>query len=159
MVRRVIVAVHGTRHLLPFRLRARFTKSIDQTPWTAPDSRFMSGLKAILGDATEVASFDWSGDNTFRARQEAAVELREFILQHRAPASALYVIAHSHGGNIALSAASDPFVADSLEGVILLSTPFINVRRRNWGAAIKWLPLACLISVLMIVCLIVLALL
>ncbi len=49
------------------------------------------------------------------------------------PHSAHYVIAHSHGGNVAMLAARDGSIASRLAGVVCISTPFLIVAPRALG--------------------------
>ena len=64
----------------------------------------------------------------------------EHLLRHLAvvtnsyPLAQHFIVAHSHGGNIALYALNHPELARKIRGVICLSTPFLNVRERNLGA-------------------------
>ena len=57
-------------------------------------------------------------------------------LQPQVPASDTrhFVIAHSHGGNIALYALRDPAVRERITGVATLATPFLIARERNLGS-------------------------
>ena len=80
--------------------------------------------------------FEWTGGFTVRARARASIELRE-DLRHRFAQhdrADHYIVAHSHGGNVVLSAL-DPNVAGSefskrVKMVICLSTPFLTVYPR-----------------------------
>ena len=80
--------------------------------------------------------FEWTGGFTVRARARASIELRE-KLRHRFAQhdrADHYIVAHSHGGNVVLSAL-DPNVAGSefskrVKMVICLSTPFLTVYPR-----------------------------
>ena len=48
------------------------------------------------------------------------------------PSERLYLVAHSHGGNVALKALSTvPDVQTLVSGVVCISTPFIDVERRR----------------------------
>jgi hypothetical protein len=60
---------------------------------------------------TEVA-FKWSGDNTHEARKEGAEKLCSLLLAMRQSdaAARIHIIAHSHGGNVVLSAIERYFV-------------------------------------------------
>ncbi|WP_341538470.1 hypothetical protein [Streptacidiphilus pinicola] len=100
--------------------------------WTQADSPLSRALTAA---GCEVAPFEWSHSNSFRARMRAAVRLADQI-QGRIkenPDARQWIVAHSHGGNVALHAVrllrrtctDAPRVS-----TVTLATPFIHVRRR-----------------------------
>jgi hypothetical protein len=93
-----------------------------------------SSLKAF-GDTIECRPFEWSGRNSFAARSQAALELRTALARQiaEAPDARHVVIAHSHGGNIALYALRDPALARTTDAVVCLSTPFITTYHREFG--------------------------
>jgi hypothetical protein len=90
--------------------------------------------------------FVWSGHNSVIARQRAVhrliQQLRRAFLEW--PDAQHYIIAHSHGGNIALQSMSDDAVSHRLSGVICLSTPFLTITPRQLGpvgrTALWWVP-------------------
>ena len=54
--------------------------------------------------------------------------------QHeRYPSARIYVVAHSHGGNVALRAVKGA-VRQSCKAVVCLSTPFLDLRQRTGGS-------------------------
>jgi hypothetical protein len=65
----------------------------------------------------------------------AAVRLRADLWQAIAefPDARHVVIAHSHGGNVALYALKDPELRSQIAGVVTLATPFFTARDRNLG--------------------------
>jgi len=91
--------------------------------------------------------FSWSGTNTHETRTEAGARLAQFLRDGHAqhPDARHYVIAHSHGGNVALYAMRDPAAREIVSGIVTLATPFIHARRRDPGRyadVIAWLMLA-----------------
>ena len=62
----------------------------------------------------------------------------------RWPRARHYVVAHSHGGNIAFHALGDRVLHDRIHGLVCLSTPFLTVTPRDLGPvghiALWWLP-------------------
>ena len=116
----VITLVHGTwgRH----------------TPWTNVTSPLCRAL-LDLGDRVALVPFGWSGRNRAEARSRASEQLRVRLaeLVARYPGASHYVIAHSHGGNIALYALRDWHLSDRIAGIVCLSTPFLCLRRRALG--------------------------
>ncbi|MGY1631810.1 esterase/lipase family protein [Geodermatophilus sp. SYSU D01186] len=97
-----------------------------------------------------VEVFKWSASNTHRARITAGEQLAAFLNeQHRRfPARLQVVIAHSHGGNVALYAVRQlqRDTADARVRVITLATPFIHVRARAVPATmiLGWLTIGAL---------------
>jgi hypothetical protein len=158
----MIVLVHGTwaRH----------------APWTQDGSTLRSVLERELRDAgaadIRFHAFEWSGKNDHRHRRAASIclrkELRENIIAH--PDYRHIVIAHSHGGNIALRAVRR---SRSLRrhgvAVACLATPFLRfdqqalqlailpdtldyARKWMWEFAEKyliWLPIIIIIYILL----------
>ncbi len=117
----VVVPVHGTWG--------------KKAAWMESSSRFRTDLKDLLGEPT-VRPFRWSGGNSVRARARAAEELHEHLqaLVAEFPDARLAVVAHSHGGNVALHALRDEVLARKVFGVACLGTPFLNVRERTLSA-------------------------
>ena len=89
-------------------------------------------VRELLGWRARIQPFRWSGHNSVSARWEAALRLRETVAQssREFPGAHQVVVAHSHGGNVALWAFSDPAAAARVLKVIALSTPFLTARRR-----------------------------
>jgi hypothetical protein len=60
-----------------------------------------------------------------------------------------YVVAHSHGGNVAFQALGDPVLNERIRGLVCLSTPFLTVVRRDLGPVgeivLWWLPVLLII--------------
>jgi len=131
-----IILVHGTWG------RGLFAGAPEQAPrgesgerWFEPGSTFYKALQTALEGEPEdysIAAFHWSGRNSVFARDVAARELAARL--ERAvedPGAAPIIIAHSHGGNIALRAfqhlTSDP----ARVRLITLATPFLRVFARE----------------------------
>jgi hypothetical protein len=100
--------------------------------WISHHSQFSERLAARLGGLLLLDRVRWSGKNSLQAREAATSKLRAEVNQRVAqfPGSAHVIIAHSHGGNIALRAISEGGLHRRV-GLVCLSTPFLNVRRRN----------------------------
>jgi hypothetical protein len=92
----IVTLVHGT-----------FTRD---APWTHPDSKLSVALRTALDGGTLIESFDWSGRNSHAARAMAARDLverlRDRIAAH--PDAVHHIVAHSHGGNVAMHALRQP---------------------------------------------------
>ena len=96
-------------------------------------SRFESEVRRVFGAERVIVGYlDWSGRNTVSARIEASEALAEFLRADASnhPLARRFVIAHSHGGTVALLGVRDPALQDLLDGVVCLSTPFLLVRPR-----------------------------
>ncbi len=117
-VQAIVVLVHGTW--------ARNAK------WTAADSTFSREVLARLPGTYQVRQFAWSGRNSPKERQKAAVRLRDILrgLTVEFPEAAHFVVGHSHGGNIAVKAVEDIRLAERVK-VVCLSTPFFPALPRR----------------------------
>jgi hypothetical protein len=70
-----------------------------------------------------------------KAAEELQVRLRDLVREYSGARH--FIIAHSHGGNVALYALQDEAIASKVSGVITLSTPFLWATLRDVGP-IKW---------------------
>jgi len=87
--------------------------------WWRPGSPFPNYLDSVTHSVYNGADpFSWSGRNSDRARIEGADILMKWTRAH--PAQELTVVAHSHGGNVAILASRNGLMIDRL---ILLGTP------------------------------------
>lgn len=144
-----ITLVHGT-----------FARS---AAWTMPNSNFCRALEANIREFCRDANYPpqvnisrltWSRWNGLRARRNAAQKLREKLIEEvtEHPLARHFIIAHSHGGNIAMYALRDSELAKRICGLACMATPFLRARLRDSrsGAssihcaiivALTWLPL------------------
>ena len=122
----VVTLVHGTFARLPW----------GDAAWARDGSAFRQRLTEALGGEVSFVPFRWSGMNWPSARYRAARRLQDHfrITAERHPERPHYVVAHSHGGNVALYAFRGAAGAESPDvlpaGVVCLSTPFIAVQPR-----------------------------
>jgi hypothetical protein len=123
--------------------------------WFSSNSEFSNNLINNLkerGIVCRVTSTLWSGSNSIVARDEAAAILAQHLnSQHKEhPNTKQIVVAHSHGGNVALRATNYIEFTENIN-LITIATPFIQIRRRPISI---WLDMAffvfCLAS--MVVC-------
>ena len=121
---RVITLVHGTW--------------AGTSGWVATGSFLRRELEQRFPHVT-FRAFQWAGTNTHAARTEAGTRLAQFIRDGSAqhPHAQHFIVAHSHGGNVALYAMQDPAARDLVSGIVTLGTPFIHVRRRDRGRYIE----------------------
>ena len=117
----VVHTIHGTQ--LPF---AR------EPEWVREGSDFSRAMTEQIQADVRVVPFYWSGRNSVEARRQAAEDLQrrleESIRQN--PTEEQFIVAHSHGGNVALMAIQAPKVADAIDGVVAMGTPFLDAQVR-----------------------------
>lgn len=80
-------------------------------------------------------------DLTNSARLSGAENLRAHILTQE-PAQGNFLVAHSHGGNVAMYALQDKAAAEKVDGLICLATPFLYPRARPLSIMALLLSLA-----------------
>lgn len=125
---RVLTLVHGT-----------FSPN---AAWTQADSIFFQSLKQRLKGETLHRRITWQGllgscaNNGHDYRIAGAKTLVKALKKSFAefPDAEHWVIAHSHGGNVALYALRDPEVAQRLDGIVTLAAPFIQCKPRSYSA-------------------------
>jgi hypothetical protein len=108
-------------------------------------------LSTTLSGPLAFLYFTWSGKNSLADRHRESERLRAYLqqLKDAYPTAQLIVIAHSHGGNVALMAVSGTDLAPTTQ-VVLLSTPFVTMRHRPLairGRRLTALALALFIAV------------
>jgi hypothetical protein len=121
--------------------------------WVLPNSALCRRLTETWGGQIGLMPLRWSGGNTVRARARAAADLATHIdaVARQFPAAHHYVVAHSHGGNVALYALRQRSRA-RINGLACLSTPFLHVRNRNLGqVSISSISAGLFISVVIVV--------
>jgi hypothetical protein len=152
----LITLVHGTwpRGVFPRIVRFKqwvreLTRRQRRGPpppfWFEEGSPFLARLSTELGDiAHKMKPLLWSGENSIVARDNTARVLAEHLSAEHAehPQANQLVIAHSHGGNIALRALYLSQRRDSFQlcgrgsatpFVVTLATPFVDVHQANFG--------------------------
>ena len=114
----VITLVHGT-----------FAPNAE---WTSANSR----LRRILAEKLEEVTFEtfkWSGANSHKARVDGAKLLQDYLAKSLAasPDATHVVVAHSHGGNIALRAIAGTNLETKI-ALVCMATPFLTAIPRNF---------------------------
>ena len=101
--------------------------------WTRSGSALRGALEAAHGKQCLFEPFDWSGANNVFERILAAQALITHLdkLQTAYPGIRHILIAHSHGGNLALQAESHGKSIGPIEGICCLATPFFHARLRE----------------------------
>src|SRR5882672_10374639 len=123
----ILTLVHGT-----------FAHDAD---WSRKHSNFSRSLAIQLPFKIDVRPFLWSGWNSHHARLAASRALDDHVSWVRTTLAprAHFVIAHSHGGNVAMYSAKDPSLATQLSGIVCMATPFINSATRRSRSAVTYL--------------------
>jgi hypothetical protein len=79
--------------------------------------------------------YKWTGKNSHGQRRKAALKLREeltnWVQEHKTARH--FLICHSHGGSVALTALEDPDLREKIAGVVCMATPFFVARQRDLG--------------------------
>ncbi|MGY4433986.1 hypothetical protein ACVWWO_006463 [Bradyrhizobium sp. F1.13.1] len=144
-----LILVHGTwgrgffrkskPEIVASEYRDFYLWSDPKLRWFEPGSYFRQNLACALDKEKINATVEvllWDGANSFVSRSEAASalanRLKEAVVEF--PREPVIVIAHSHGGNIALRAAHilDQPLTDEIR-IITLATPFVQVRALPFG--------------------------
>ncbi len=119
----IVTLVHGT-----------FARG---TGWIQEGSTLRKAIAEALAAHGEAAPrnlafdvFEWSGHNAHKARIKAGYELASHIreLRQRHPHCRHFIVAHSHGGNIALLAHKHLPPELHALGIATLGTPFVFAR-------------------------------
>ena len=114
----ILILVHGT-----------FARGAG---WTLPNSGFYSSLIQAFDHNLMIYRHIWSGWNSLRARRIASetLEAKMGEMSKRFPQARLYLIGHSHGGNVILNSLSQSLIS-KIGGVVCLATPVLIGRRRK----------------------------
>ena len=126
----VVVLVHGTwgRGFIPGLLKK-------VAGWCDEGSNLRKVCRDTLGDETVFEPFAWSGANSPTARLNASENLKIRLeeIKEKHPSARIYLITHSHGGNVAMYCMKDKQSRQSIAGLVCFSTPFIHVSTREYG--------------------------
>ncbi|MHB8267226.1 alpha/beta fold hydrolase [Bradyrhizobium sp.] len=119
-----LVLVHGTWG------RGFFWKR-KLAQWCEPDSQFRSDLVASLRSQMpelqlHFSAFNWDGRNSIHSRADASIQLADELAGHSMDGSPVLVIAHSHGGNVALLASMKMECCSKIH-ICTLATPFLRL--------------------------------
>lgn len=117
----LVTLVHGTKLKLIG----------DPRRWLEEDSQFRQSFNAHAAKnnlSAKVETFNWSGANSVFKRLEASSSLAKHlnVLTKKYPNAKQVVIAHSHGGNVALKALDDLNPNGRDVHVVTIATPFLD---------------------------------
>jgi hypothetical protein len=97
--------------------------------WIDPEGSLGSAISEAIPGAL-IKPFNWSGRNTLHARNRAAEALAAELEKFKRSDDRIVVVAHSHGGNVAVRAVRLAQMHSRVE-LITLSTPFLLLRPRK----------------------------
>jgi len=167
----LITLVHGTWPRGLFPKIARFKqwvrrllrrKHLGPPPfWFEEGSPFWARLSTELGNIPhKITPLIWSGANSIFVRDKTAHALVEHLLAEHSehPQATQLVIAHSHGGNIALRALNHLQKHEEAKSsnplVVTLAAPFIEIHQANFGnrpTIIRWMLIAIMMCLAIVV--------
>lgn len=102
---------------------------------------FASELRRAIGGETDIYPFLWASSIYHSAREEAAVNLANDLRTKAGAYDRIVIVAHSHGGNVALRAAG---LADvKIDAIICLSTPHLYLVTIGSASQSLNLPIYC----------------
>jgi hypothetical protein len=148
----VLHLVHGTwpeGGWVPHRIASLLGRH-DKAEWIHSESSFRRDLETHLAPVARVIvddEFSWRGRNSWRERHAAAAQLAERLTRIESgpdPSAMHMVIAHSHGGNVALWAIHSlpREQRERILGLVCMATPFLHAERgaargaiADWGLA------------------------
>lgn len=111
-------------------------------PNVIPDkATFASELLGALGPGSEIYPFLWASSVYHDKRVEAARNLAELIDRRAKDFDRVYLVGHSHGGNVALLAAA--LCQSHVDGIVCLSTPHVHIRTVDASGENRLLPVYC----------------
>lgn len=119
-IKNILILVHGT-----FATRAK---------WVEPNSSLAMELVNELGENdTLLESVRWSGKNSQGERIIAARKLRSRIstLLRKHPGAKVHIVAHSHGGNIAIYALQGSMIGSAVSSLTCMGTPYLSAEPRT----------------------------
>lgn len=125
----VLVLVHGT--------------FAAQAGWMQNGSLCRKILGSESGDRVSFVPFGWTGKNNQEARLAASRDLVQTVrsqLEGDPSEKRVVILAHSHGGNIALKALEELHSVPQVAGVVCMATPYFSVRVRNTPRVLSVLP-------------------
>lgn len=132
----IVHLVHGTWPTGGF-FRHKFSRWFKPLPvWSENGSEFCAALATSL-PAVEFREFKWSGENAEKDRRVAALEFASRLRNELQQSEDCHlIIAHSHGGNVALWALGELTDTERarIAGLATLGTPFLTFLPRTLTA-------------------------
>ena len=109
-----------------------------EAAWTREGSLMYAALSRRFPEA-RLERFEWSGANSVLERGDASMALRTDLISRINNGQRVYVVAHSHGGNVALNAIThlEPLQIDQV-ALCCLATPFFHAKKRQIEILGRW---------------------
>jgi hypothetical protein len=128
----IVHTVHGTWPLGVLRhLKLLSSDKAREGRWYWYDSDFQRDVAKNCDRSIHWVPFEWSGDNSFGARDRAAASFARHLVDwfDRAPGARHCIIAHSHGGSVVVNAVDslDPNRTGRISCVISIASPFAKL--------------------------------
>jgi len=103
-------------------------------PWTREGSVLRNTLQSSLDGKVLFSAPNWGGANSPGTRRSAADRLADHLINQFAahPNAGHFIVAHSHGGNVALMSGCAAAVSARLRGLVCLATPFLSYKPRRF---------------------------
>ena len=112
----LVTLIHGTfaRHAAWYKVSSHFMQQFSQ---------------ALAHDDVKIVPRTWGAGNRFRSRHFGAISLQRELCDDAPNFARTFIVAHSHGGNVALAAVQD----ERLRGtkIAAIGTPFISIEKRD----------------------------
>lgn len=123
---------HSRSHTVPLVILIHGTWG-HSSKWIQSGSLLQKVLRRRLPDNLEICPFRWSGRNSHHSRLEAAASLRARLqaLLSENVSRKVFIVAHSHGGNVAGYALKAFEPIQSIGGLVLIAAPLLRVRARQ----------------------------
>jgi triacylglycerol esterase/lipase EstA (alpha/beta hydrolase family) len=111
--------------------------------WIQRGSKLSTSIRETL-DA-ETIGISWSGKNSHSARKKASEALSAFLRDdvRDYPLASRSIVAHSHGGNVALAALRQLETEITVDNLVCLGTPFLvcdSTLSRRFGSSGPFSP-------------------
>lgn len=130
-----VIGVHGTFAHVDGKTAADNDPNAEKQWWEA-GSEFEAELKQMVAadnGTLEYEEFEWSGDNSERARRNAGRKLMEQTRALEAEKSDYVLVGHSHGGSVISSALQESIARrkpmNHLRRWLSVGTPFLSLRK------------------------------
>jgi len=126
----IVHLIHGTWPFGPFRRRPAPGAA---DAWFVDGSEARAGIARHISAKVEWVTFEWSGKNSFAARDRAATAFAEHLraTHQQHPGKRQVIVAHSHGGTVSMSALAKLHQLSEgkaeVSATICLATPFAYV--------------------------------
>ena len=141
-VRRSEFNTETTSHRLIVLVPGTFANQPDWARTDVAGTTLAKELLKRLDPGDSVVPFWWSGGLSHSDRVDAARKLARLVDEARTPGDEIFLLGHSHGGNVCLLAAG--VVDEPLAAVICMGTPHIYLHHSGKNGDTGEVPVYCL---------------